>query len=132
VTRRRTVDVPDDPGERDQVAVVVARLAEVLGDGKGVFSTRETPSAALSTGQVAVGAAQPAIVAPADNTRRSILIENTGAATVYLGSRDVTATSGKRLGPGAAVTITTRAPVYAITAAAAGSVDFLAETGTHR
>lgn len=88
---------------------------------------QEFPSRSWSPAQLNVGTAPVQIAAP-HHARTQLRVTNTGTTTVYLGpaQSNCTVTSGYPLAPGEALTLETRAAVWAI-CADAGTLATLAQ-----
>lgn len=85
----------------------------------------------ISTGQVTVGTTAVQIV-PFQTARTSVALVNLGTTDVFVGTRNVTASTGVLLvgTKGAAIAIDTRAEVWAITAAGTVTVAFITDGDT--
>lgn len=68
------------------------------------------------------------LIAAADATRQSVIVQNLGAADIYLGGSGVTAAAGLKVASGAALAIDkTTAALYGITSAGTADVRVLSE-----
>lgn len=72
---------------------------------------------AIANGQVTISSSATTIAAARD-TRKHLVIVNRENVAVYIGVATVTSANGLRLDPGDAITLTTKALVQGITAAA--------------
>lgn len=93
----------------------------------GSLSTKEAPAASASFGAVAVGIAATQIVA-ANTSRRSVLVQNKGAASVYVGpANTVTTATGIEVASGGSLTFTCASALFGISGTAGQDVRYLDE-----
>jgi len=94
----------------------------------GALSTRLLAAQSSAYGNVSVGTSAT-LVRAANTGRASILVQNLGAGTIYLGSdSSVTTANGIQAQPGAAVEFKVDDAIYAISSAAATDVRYFEES----
>jgi hypothetical protein len=124
--------VEHDATLREKLAFLVDGLSSLLAANSGVFATRAAPTKTRNTGQRGVRDATT-VMLPADKTRRSAALLNTGTKTLYLGDRDVTPETGCPLPAGATYTDTCAQALYGVCAAGeTTTLGYIVETGTQR
>jgi hypothetical protein len=90
------------------------------------FASAQSASNAIAASQVSIGTSAT-LAADARPTRSAVTIENTGTTAVYIGTSDVTTTTGMLLPGvvGASITINSRAPIYGVVATGTATVTIL-------
>lgn len=89
---------------------------------------RQAGNRAVDHGAATVGTS--AVLIAAENTsRNSILVQNLGAADIYIGGSGVTVANGLRVGKdGGSMSVTTQTAIYARSASAGNDVRYFEET----
>lgn len=103
----------------------------ILAAGLSAFgdSTWSVPGRAseIATGQNALSTTAEEVLAGNKARRSCVILNNDASISVYIGTATVSSSTGILLKAGAAITINTTGPIYAIAASGTPTVSFLAE-----
>lgn len=113
-----------------EIAVALGRIEDnrLVGNVDISGGIRLAGSTGASYGAASVGTSAVEIV-PASTGRVSVLIQNTGAAAVYVGTdASVTAANGIIIGAGGSAELTVQTAVYAVASAGTLDVRYLEES----
>ena len=117
----------------DNVDITAGSGTHIATDERTINSTAvqvqrvvDQGSTALANGQVAPTSSAATLVAARD-TRKRVVLLNTGSVTVWVGIATVTSANGFPLVPGSSLTLYTQALVQAITASGTGAIAYIEE-----
>jgi hypothetical protein len=92
----------------------------------GALPIHQMGGATITTGQLAVTTTAQVLIA--SNTKRfSVVITNTGASTVFLGTSSVSTANGHALPSGNSISFRSSTAIYAIAAATGNTITFCEE-----